>query len=132
MKVAMTVWNGRISPVLDAARSLLVVEMENGVASSRREEFVLGESVQEKLSRLEELGVETLVCGAVSRPLAKMIASRGIRLIPFVCGDSEEVLKAVAANRIPGTAFSMPGCGFGRRSRGRRGRRGRPPMFGGE
>lgn len=132
MKVALTVWQGRISPVLDAARSVLVVEIENGVARTGREEFLLGESVREKVSRLEELGVEMLVCGAVSRPLAKTIASRGIRLVPFVCGDANEVLEAIAANRIPGTAFSMPGCGCGRRLRGRHGRRGRPPMFGGE
>lgn len=123
MKVALTVWEGRISPVLDTARSMVIADVEGGLPVSRRDETLVGNSMQEKLARLRELGVQTLVCGAVSRALADLISSCGIRLVPFVSGEVHEVLKAVAANRIPETAFSMPGCGCrrGHRVRARRG-----------
>jgi len=122
MKVALTIWEGRISPVFDTARTLLLADIEEGRPVSLRDETFSGDSAQEKITRLHSLGVEVLVCGAVSRPLADLVCSCGIRLIPFVSGELSEVLEAVIAGRMPDTAFSMPGCGCrrGRRLRTRR------------
>lgn len=123
MRIALTEWQGRISPVLDTARALVVADIEDGALISRRDEAFSGDMVQEKIARLRALGVELLVCGAVSRPLAESIVSSGIRLVPFVSGDIGEVLQAVTARRMPDPAFAMPGCrcGRGRRFRARRG-----------
>jgi predicted Fe-Mo cluster-binding NifX family protein len=114
MKVALTVWEGRISPLLDTARSVVIADIEEGRPVSQRDETFAGDSAHEKIARLCALGVEVLVCGAVSRPLADLVSSCGIRLIPFVSGELREVLEAVIAGRMPDTAFSMPGCGCGR------------------
>ena len=124
MRVALTEWEGRVSPVLDTARSVTVVDTENGRPVSRRNEVLAGSTAQENIRRLRDLGVALLVCGAVSRPLAEVIQSWGIELVPFVAGGIDEVLEAVLSNRIPDPAFSMPGCrcGRGRRARVRRGR----------
>ncbi len=123
MKVALTVWEGRISPVLDTARSVVIANIENGATTAQRDEILSEESPQRKITQLRALGVEVLVCGAVSRPLANLVSSSGIRLIPFVSGELGEVLDAVIAGKIPDTAFTMPGCGCGRgrRFRARRG-----------
>jgi predicted Fe-Mo cluster-binding NifX family protein len=122
VKVALTVWEGRISPVLDTARSVVVADIEDGIPVVQREEAFAGDSDREKVGRLRARGVDVLVCGAVSRPLAALVASCGIRLIPFVSGELREVLAAVIAGRMPNTAFSMPGCGCGGQGRRRRGR----------
>ncbi len=121
MKAAVTVWEGRISPVLDTARSLVVADIEAGGWTSQHEEIFPDDAPQEKVSRLCALGVEVLVCGAVSRPLAELISSSGIRLVPFVSGGLDEILTALADERLPDPAFSMPGCGCrqGHRFRGR-------------
>jgi len=111
VRVALTVWEGRISPVFDTAQSVLVVDLEKGNPISRHNETLHGDSVQEKIEKLRALGVETLVCGAVSRPLADWVKTSGIRLFPFVSGDLDDVLDAVATGRIPDASFSMPGCG---------------------
>ena len=124
MKLALAVWNGRISPVFDTSRQLLVLEVEGGEVLSRREHEIAAEEAFAKVARLAELGVETLICGAVSRPLAEMIAMRGIRLVPFVAGDAEEVLAAFLAGNLPSPAMTMPGC-CGRRLRFRGGMGGR-------
>ncbi len=123
MRVALTIWQGRISPVFDTARSMIVADIEEARLLSQRNETFGDDSAQEKIGRLHALGVDVLVCGAVSRPLADLAVSRGIRLLPFVSGELGEVLTAVIAGRMPDAAFAMPGCGrgCGRRFRTRRG-----------
>ena len=125
MRMALPIWDGRISPVFDTARRLLVLEVEGAGALTRHEESLPEDMAAGRVSRLVGMGVGVLVCGAVSRPLAEMIAASGIRLIPFVSGDVEEVIQAFLAGKLPGPAFLMPGCSGGqRRFRGGRGCRG--------
>lgn len=123
MRVALTVWEGRISPVFDTARSILIADIVDGRPVTQREESLTGDTVHERVARLHALAVEVLICGAVSRPLADMISASGIRLLPFVSGTRDEVLAALIAKKMPDTAFAMPGCGCGRgrRMRTRRG-----------
>jgi predicted Fe-Mo cluster-binding NifX family protein len=117
---------GRISPVLDASRTLLVMEIANGKILARQECEIEGEELSLKASRLAGLGIRTLICGAVSRPLAELVASRGIRLVSFVAGRVEEVLAAFVNGVLPNPALTMPGCcrwraGFGGGRTGGRG-----------
>jgi len=44
--------------------------------------------------RLTGLGVDTLICGAISRPLAYMVTTAGINLIAWISGQVEDVLQA--------------------------------------
>jgi len=127
MKLALAVWNGRISPVFDVSREIEVLDVENGQVVSRQMHDIETDNPFAKAARLADLGVETLVCGAVSRPLAAVVASQGIRMIPFVAGETEEVLAAFLAGNLPAPGLTMPGCG-GRRARfhgGQCGRKGR-------
>ena len=110
VKAAFSCWEERIAPVFDSARQVLMVEAGAGrVIRRQREELDLPLPMQKAL-RLRELGVEILVCGAISRPLWAMIASSGIRVIPFVSGDLAEVTEAWTAGKLPASRFFMPGC----------------------
>mgnify|MGYP006291751135 CR=1 FL=1 len=122
MTVAFAVWDNRISPVFDTAGTVLVAQMEGGRLTGRREEAIDGHLPSEKAARLKALGVETLVCGAISRPMAEAVAAEGIRLVPFVAGTVDEVAAAFGQGLVPGPAFAMPGCGRRRRGRFGRGR----------
>ena len=116
MKVALTVWNGRISPVFDVSRKILVLDIRNGVVADRREEAIEGIDPAQKAGKLAEWQVRELICGAVSRPLAGLFAAYGIRTIPFIAGDAEEVIEAYLARKLPNRSMAMPGCcGGGRR-----------------
>lgn len=123
MRVALAVLRGRISPVFDYSQRLLVADVEAGKEVSEREEALLHTFTPQRVSRLRQLGIHTLICGAVSQPLAALIAASGIRLIPFVAGEVRAVLQAFLAGGLPSNEFLMPGCG--RAWRGRRGRGGR-------
>lgn len=132
MKIAISLWNGRVSPVFDVARQVVVMDAKAGKITGRREHDLATYTPAAKVAKLVELGVDVLICGAVSRPLAAIIAARGIKLIPFVAGASEQVAAAYLEGSLPGASFAMPGC-FGRRRGfwGRGGRRGTGACFGG-
>lgn len=111
MKVALTVWEGRISPLFDAARELLVAELEDRAVISLRHEPINPQWPLRVAERLAEQGVTALICGAISEVPARMMEADGITLIAFVTGPVEDVLGALAKGRSLIPAFSMPGCG---------------------
>ena len=126
MRITIPNWQGRISPVFDVARNLLVVDVEDG-RESRRTEY--GADPVDPLARarqVAELGTDVVICGAVSWPLEMALTSAGVRVIGQTCGPVEEVLKAFLNGQLRETAFLMPGCrGRRRHFRGRR-QHGRP------
>ena len=120
MKVAIPTWSGRVSPVFDVARVLLLVDFD-GDAEAHRQEAALEETeFAARVRRVAQLGAEVLICGAISMPLEAMLVSAGVRVIPHTCGPAEDVLRAFASGRLTDEAFLMPGCCGRRRRRGRR------------
>lgn len=118
INVALTSWEDRISPVFDAARTLLVVKIRNRAVVHRSvENFNPGifHQLAELLSRLK---IEVLICGAISEIPANIIEDSKVKLIPFISGNIEEVIKTYAKGEPIVPAFSMPGCGR-RRQRGK-------------
>ena len=121
MKTAFSIWEDRIAPVFDTADQMLVVELEDArLVSQTRETLPAGDPLR-KVARIVEMGIGTLVCGAVSRELQGRLAAGGIRFIPFVAGELQAVVAAWRGGRLPSPAFTMPGCGCGRRARCGRG-----------
>lgn len=126
MKAAFTVWDGRIAPVFDVSREALVLTVEDGTAVARTTENIEAPTPSLKIDRLTELGIQTLVCGAITEPLHHELSIRGVKIIGFVAGDLDEVVESLLAGRLPNRVLSMPGCcGRKRRFRGGRGRGGR-------
>ena len=127
MRIAIPCRTERVSPVFDVARHLVLIDIENSREIARERRIIDDSDVISRVRHVSDLGVELLICGAISQPLAAMLASYGIQVVPFVSGDAEEVLSAYlagsVANREFPARFRMPGCrGPGRRFRGRRGR----------
>src|SRR5659263_63678 len=92
-KTAFAHWDDRIAPVFDIARRIHVVEADEGRIVAETGEVLADYLPTQKAHRLVELGVGTLVCGAISRPFHEMVAAYGIRVIPFVAGDLSEVIQ---------------------------------------
>ena len=113
MRVAMSIWDNRVSPVFDAARELLIANVEGRQLLDRQYENLGQQALGLRVDRIRALNVDTLICGAISQPLAEMMAAAGIRVIPFVAGDVEEVLAAYLTGDLLTQSFAMPGCGRG-------------------
>jgi len=130
MKVAIAVWEGCVSSVLDFSQRLVVVELRDGTETSRTEIALLEQNAFTKLAKLRELGIDVLICGAVSQPLASASTACGIRLLPYVTGRVDDVLEAYQAGQLGLPQFVLPGWwsgarrGFRRRCCKRGGRRG--------
>lgn len=110
MKTAFAYWENRIAPVFDIARQIRVVETESGRIVAETEEFFANDLPAKKVYRIAGLGVSTLVCGAISRPLHTMVMASGIRVISFVAGDLRKVIKAWLDGNLESGKFAMPGC----------------------
>lgn len=59
---------------------------------------------------MADLDIHVLICGAVSNFTVMLIEGRGIRVIPFITGNAEEILDACAAGSLSDARFRMPGC----------------------
>jgi predicted Fe-Mo cluster-binding NifX family protein len=132
MKVAFAVWNNRIAPVFDVARQVHIVHSESGQIIREEDAIIGNEGAMQKAVRLAELGVGTLVCGAISRQLLATIAAYGVHVIPFIAGDLREVIQAHLAGSVDWKQYAMPGCRRWRRHAGHPGGYGksRDPLTG--
>jgi predicted Fe-Mo cluster-binding NifX family protein len=120
MKIAVPIWEGRVSTTFDFARRALVVDADGTREVGRHEASLPDEAPPRRAGRLRALGVEAVLCGAVSRPLALAVRQAGIELIPFVAGPVDAVLEAYLGGRLADTRFLQPGCVPGARRRWRR------------
>lgn len=124
MKVVLPSDGGRIAPLLDAARSFLLVAARPDGSLARSEQLIADRDPIAKARRLADLGADVLVCGAISWPLEAMLSAAGLRIILNTCGPVDEVIAAFFAGELTARAFLMPGCP-GRQHRHRHRHRGR-------
>ncbi len=109
-KTAFSYWNRRIAPVFDIALRLRVIEIESGRITGESEETLTGDLMIQKVRHLAESGIGTLVCGAISSQFSELIVACGIRVIPFVAGNLEDVIAAWRNGSLDSGNFDMPGC----------------------
>lgn len=110
MRVALTVWDGRISPVFDVATRLRLLDVEHGVLRADGQAELAAFEPAGRASELARLGVDRVVCGAISVPFGAALATWGIDVIPFVSGNADDAVKACVDGRLPNPDFAMPGC----------------------
>ena len=131
MKTALSIYNGRLAPVFDVSRHLLLLEWQEGRVVSRTE-IRAEEPALPMLAELKRMGIDQLICGAISGPMQHAALAMGLEVIGFLTGDLEQVIEALIHGRLQQIDLSMPGCrgmgggGMGRRCGGRglgRGRR---------
>ena len=118
MKAAFPVWKDNMAPVFDVATNFRIVEVSRGTVRGEINETISAPMPHLKVIRLREMGVNVLICGAISRSVQNMVSSHGIRVIPFITGNIHEVIKAWLEGRMNQNTFGMPGCrGRGRKHR---------------
>ncbi len=121
MYTAISIWNGRVAPVLDSSGTFLIFEKDGG---GYREVYCLktgGAPPHETAQRLSGRGVSRLICGAASRWAEEAFAGEGIEVHSFIAGCSDAVIRAFISGEID-ESFAMPGCRRRCRRRGCRNR----------
>lgn len=110
-KIAVTVWEHRVSPVFDSARTLLIAEIKDDRWVGTSYLAFDPNRPLDLLQMLQAQNVLIIICGAVSAGPADLLESAGITLISFIAGDVHRVLETFLQGEPLGAAFKMPGCG---------------------
>jgi predicted Fe-Mo cluster-binding NifX family protein len=112
-----------MSPVLDTASRLLIVDSENQDTASQFEMLLDEQGVLRKCLRIQAAGVDILICGAISRPFLRRLMASGIDVVSGISGQPEDVLDAYLKGSLLSSKFMMPGCKGSMNARLRKGRR---------
>jgi predicted Fe-Mo cluster-binding NifX family protein len=104
--IAITFWDGRVSPLFDAAATVLIVAPEG---EPKRISLGSG-SLWEKAALLEKNDVTILICGAISAEALAALQEHSIKVFPWVSGPVSEVLSAHRDGSLDNPRFTMPGC----------------------
>lgn len=95
---------------------MCLIELDGDEERNRSNITLIKRDPFERAQEVSSMGVEILICGAVSRVLRMALAGAGIEVIGFICGDIETVLGAFLRGQLMNGHFSMPGC-FGQQQR---------------
>jgi predicted Fe-Mo cluster-binding NifX family protein len=114
-RLAATVWEERISPLFEVSERALLLTVHDGKPVGRLEVALPPGGGEAKLAFLRGLGVDTVLCGAISRAVAERADALHLRVVPFLAGEIEEVLNAYLRDRLPSRRLAMPGWRSGMR-----------------
>jgi predicted Fe-Mo cluster-binding NifX family protein len=89
---------------------LFLVDIVDGRVTARKEARLAATSPRAIAHALEAAGAQAVICGAVSAPLWAAVEERGIRIIPYVHGDVEEVIQGCLDDTLRDERFHMAGC----------------------
>lgn len=124
MIIAVSVWNGRVSPVFDVAQNLLLIDRRGAGEANRCTLSIAGLSPLVIVETLKSKRVEMVICGAISEDFLRNLTVSGIRVEPWICGNTEEIIQALLQNKLFDQCHHMPGCcrfrGKGMRFRNRK------------
>ena len=109
MLIAFPKLNDNISPVLDTAKMLIVIEINNGEVKSQSEISLCVEKSRDK-AKLIANHTNILVCGAVSREMYSHLRYLGVKVYPWYMGKANEIIGFLSNGVIPGPQYDMPGC----------------------
>lgn len=108
-RIAIPVFQSRISPVLDACKRLLVVDIDNGKEIQRSDVSLKKMSRRERTEAISRWNIDTIICAGVSELMCSYIASQDVRLVCGIAGELEKIIDAYIHNRLDQECFLMPG-----------------------
>lgn len=114
MRIVITFWNNRVSPVFDVSGEAMLFNSEGVWVNSAQHLVFPDLCARDKVAYLIEARTNQLVCGAISREAHVAATDAGIKVYPFIAGDVREVLQACLVGRLETAEFSMPGCVCGK------------------
>lgn len=108
-RTAVPVFMGRVSPVLDTCTQLFVMESSGKNEMVSRTVTIKGGSIFERTRELLKLGVNAVICGAVSGAFFNLLHEAGIEPVSGIAGDIDEIIDAYRNGTLGDARFRMPG-----------------------
>lgn len=110
MKIGIPEWQGRVSPVFDESRNLLLIDIENRQEVNRVKKRMLHKDPLLRAKHVMNAGVDILICGTISLALEHLLISDGIVVIAYTCGPVNDIVNAYINQTLMHSEFTLPGC----------------------
>lgn len=91
--IAIPVFQERISPLLDEARKFVLCEVCDGLITQKIILNVDLDTDAMRICKLKDIGVTSIICGAVSGYLSRFIVDKGLRHFPWIIGSVDEAIE---------------------------------------
>jgi predicted Fe-Mo cluster-binding NifX family protein len=108
-RVAIPVFESRVSPVLDSCQRMVVVDIENDCEIHRQELTLEKMSIHERIEVMARWGIRKIICAGVSDVMCRFLAGKKIALVSGIAGELEKVINAYICHRLDDACFIMPG-----------------------
>ncbi len=92
MKIAIPVFNSRISPRFDCAQEMLLVDVADGKIVAQWKISIEGLSSIEKNRTMLDLGVDTLICGGIDHHSMQWLKYHDLLVYAWLTGDVQDML----------------------------------------
>jgi len=107
LRVAIPLFGNRVAPRCLNSESMLLANIEDTAVHSRSIHHTAELNPREWVELLVELGINVVVCGALSGDFQEELKALGISPITNVAGEAEEVLEQLKMGKlIPGYGLS--------------------------
>lgn len=100
MKIAVTYENGQVFQHFGHTEQFKVYTVENGAVTQAEVIDTNGSGHGALAGFLQELGVETLICGGIGGGARNALAQAGISLYPGACGDADAQVASFLAGSL--------------------------------
>lgn len=121
MRISIAVCQNRVCPRFDRAGTLIVIDVRGGREESREFLDISGWPAHGRATRVAQLGVDQLVCGALSSFDEAGFQESPVRLVSRVGGPVDSVIEAILSGRIlPGQEYWQDHADFHAGEPGRR------------
>lgn len=108
--LAIPVLRSRVAPVFNWC-SRIQIFLEGPPQEGEAQELVLPHlEAAQRLQVLQEKGVSTLICGALSADLLRYARQLGLTVVSGVAGEVREVVQSYWQKTLDHPKFWLPGC----------------------
>ena len=109
MKIAIPTFGTRVSPRFDCAQEIAIVTVGEGRISERLDLAASDWPPHERIHRLLELGVDTVICGGIDRWTTMALQSAGVTIYGWVAGEAGDALAVLLSGDLDDEAAMQRG-----------------------
>ncbi|OGP93058.1 MAG: hypothetical protein A2157_17160 [Deltaproteobacteria bacterium RBG_16_47_11] len=100
MKIAIPIFENRISPRFDLSPEMWFIEVERGKVVKQEKLSSATLNLPQRLEQIGSNGVDKVICGGIDGFSRNQLGSRGIDVVQDVIGDAEIVFDLFMRGRL--------------------------------
>lgn len=109
MKIAIPLFDKRVSTRFDCAQGFLLAVVQNGEVIGHEELPASRWTPLERVEKLSDLAVDTLICGGIDEISARGLIFYRVRVYSWVTGVAEDALHSLLSGELESSIMVGPG-----------------------